>query len=71
MFVNMCFYLCQRHRLSEKVVGVSFLQLFQRTPQQHKEGSKLHLQRHLLNFNLNTHAHSFLFFFNYEHLLTE
>lgn len=64
----MCFYLCQRYRLSEKVVGVSFLQLFQRTPQQHQEGSKLHLQRHLLNFNLNTHTQ---FFFSYEHLLTE
>ncbi len=52
--VWVCIYLCQRYRLSEKVVSVSFLQLFQRAPQQHQEGSQLHLQRHLLHFDLNT-----------------
>lgn len=53
----MFLYLCQWNRLCEEVVSVSLLQLFQRAPQQHQEGSELHLQCHLLNFNLDGHTH--------------
>lgn len=50
-FVEFC-YLRQRDRLAEDVARVLLLQLLEGPAQEDEEGGQLHLQRHLLNFDL-------------------
>lgn len=50
-FVEFC-YLRQRDRLAEDVARVLFLELLEGPAQEDEEGSQLHLQGHLLDFNL-------------------